>query len=339
MPNPGVVDKDGSFRKAWHENGCSPAKVAKSLGIALTSVYAKRARLARTGIRLPTVSTNDYCTGANAFGNHDWQIESPAYQKRIHASLVDGYAVIFSDAHFWPGIRSLAFEALLIVLKELKPRLVISNGDCLDGASISRHDPLGWQKLPKVIEELDAAKSFLWEIEKAVPKARKIFVAGNHDTRFDRRLASEVSEFEDVPGMRLQDHLKGWEFCYSVLINEDTDPSYVVHNVRGGTYAPRNNVLAAGCTTFTGHLHSQKSLPVTTLLHEWDGVDCGMVADRDGPQFSYISSRPVDWREGFAVQRYDKDGLRYPAELLRVVYHRKKRRAVFRGKTVLERNL
>jgi hypothetical protein len=139
--------------------------------------------------------------------------------------------------------------------------------------------------------------------------------------------------------MRLQDHLKGWEMCYSALINEDTDPSYVVHNVRGGTYAPRNNVLAAGCTTFTGHLHSQKSIPVTTLLHEWDGVDCGMVADRDGPQFSYISSRPVDWREGFAVQRYDRDGLRYPAELLRVVYAKEKRRAVFRGEVICERAL
>jgi hypothetical protein len=68
-------------------------------------------------------------------------------------------------------------------------------------------------------------------------------------------------------------------------------------------------------------------------------VDCGTLADRDGPQFSYISSRPVDWREGFAVQRYDKDGIRYPAELMRVCYGKKKRRAFWRGEVILERAL
>lgn len=309
------------------------------MGLDISGVYARRRRLAQSGVILQTHPSRpqNYSGGKNGLGTYDWHVEGPAYKKRLDLTLRDGYCVIFSDSHFWPGLRSIAFEGLLLVLKELKPKIVVSNGDAFDGASISRHDPLGWQKTPKVIEELDATKRFLDEIIRASPKAEHVFTVGNHDSRFDRRLALEVAEFEDVPGMRLQEHLTDWQFCYGALVNEQTDPFFIIHAIRGGMYAPRNNALAAGCSVFTGHLHSQKSIPVTTLLDEWDGVDGGMLADRDGPQFSYVSSRPTDWREGFAVQRVDKDGLRYPPELARVVYHRNKRRLVFRGEIILER--
>lgn len=328
------------FKEAWYKAGCSPARVAKLLGTDISGIYKRRANyLKNTGEVLPTVPMQGRSKGNNAFGSHNWQTEAPAYTPRIKMNIRDGYIVAFSDCHIWPGIRSFATDALMMVLKELKPKIVVCNGDVFDGASISRHDPLGWVKLPRVIDELSATKAFLAEVERITPKAEHILCAGNHDSRFDRRLASEISEFEDVPGMRLQDHLKEWRFCYSFLVNEDTEPSYFIHANRGGVHAPRNNVLAAGCTTFTGHLHSQKIMPVSTILEEQDGVDCGMLADKDGPQFAYTSSRPTDWREGFAVQRYDKDGWRYPAEVCRIKYSRKVKRAVFRGESLYEKKL
>lgn len=333
MPAPKV--SADQFVSMWHECGGVPSLVARRLGLADANVFHRRAVLAKKGVFLQT--TKHTRRGNNGYGSHDWAAEAPAYKPRINLTLREGYCVIFSDAHFWPGIRSLAFEGLLLVLKELRPKIVISNGDAFDGASISRHDPLGWQKAPKVIEELDATKGFLGEIERATPKAQHIFTAGNHDSRFDRRVASEISEFEDVPGMRLQDHLKAWDFCYGALVNEDTDPFFVIHAIRGGMYAPRNNAIAAGCTVFTGHLHSQKVIPHSTLLRDDEGIDSGTLADKDGPQFSYVSSRPTDWREGFAIQRVDKDGLRYPAELAQVRYFKKERRLVFRGEVIASR--
>ncbi len=326
---------EDEFVAAWHRCGQSPLAVARALGVSESSVLARRRRLAKRGSVLTPAQS--FPGGAHGFGKHGWQIRSQPYEARAAETLRDGYMVIFSDAHFWPGIRSVAFEALLVVLKAVKPKLVISDGDAFDGATISRHDPLGWQKLPTVIEELDATKNFLDEIVRAAPGAKRRFVVGNHDSRFDRRLATETSEFQDVQGFRLADHLKGWPMSYAVLVNEDTDPSFVVHNIRGGVYAPRNNVLAAGCTVFTGHLHSQKAMPVSTLLHDWEGVDCGTLCERDGPQFSYLSSRPTDWREGFAVQRYDKNGYRYPVELCRVQHVKGEARAIFRGEAVFTR--
>jgi Calcineurin-like phosphoesterase len=294
-------------------------------------VLDRRRRLANRGITLETAPYQ----ASKKFG---WQSkEENPYTPRISDTIKDGYVVCFSDAHFWPGIRSTAFEALIRVIKHLKPKIVVSNGDALDGASISRHDPLGWQSLPRVIDELDATKGFLGEVERAAGNAKLIFTVGNHDSRYDRRLASEISEFEEVPGMRLSDHLKSWRFCYGFLLNEHIDPVFFIHTIRGGVHAPRNNALAAGCTVFTGHLHSQKVMPVSTLLRDFDGVDAGMIADRDGVQFSYVAAKPTDWREGFAVQRFDKNGYRYPPELCRVQHINGKRRAVFRGEVVYER--
>lgn len=323
---------DEEFLLIWERSGRSPTGVAEFLGWPVRSVFRRRGEMAKRGFELRTVPR----AGTGAF---DWQAEAPAYTPRIKLEIRDGYIVTFSDVHVWPGIRSFATDALMIVLKELKPKIVVANGDVLDGATISRHDPLGWGRLPDLRGELYAAKAFLSEIEGLTPKAEHIFCAGNHDSRFDRRLSKDVPEFQGVPGFKLQEQFRDWRFCYSLLVNEDTEPSFFLHAHMGGVHAPRNNVLRAGCTTFTGHLHSQKSMPVTTLLHEWDGVDGGMLADRDGPQFGYVASRPVDWREGFAVQRYDKEGLRYPAELCRVIYSRKVKRAVWRGEVILERGI
>jgi hypothetical protein len=327
------------FIATWKKCGGVPKRVSEALGIEISNVFARRARLAEKGVILPTLSVTNNARGTNGFGHSDWKVEAPRYPQRLEASLEDGYAVIFSDSHFWPDRRSLALETLLEVIKEVKPKIVISNGDAFDGAKISRHPPTGWEDPPEVNDELAATKEYMDEIYRAAPKARHLFTVGNHDSRFDRYLAANAGQFKGVQGFTLRAHLPAWEFCYAVMVNRDVAPFYVVHNIRGGPTAPRNNVLAAGCTVFTGHLHSQKSIPVTTLLDELDGVDSGMLADRDGPQFHYVSSRPTDWREGFAVQRCGKRGFRYPPDLARVMYAKDLRRSFFRGEIVCERAL
>jgi hypothetical protein len=328
---------DEEFARRWPLHGCSPVRFAQAEGYEVNAVYKRRAALAKRGIVLKTVAVQHWSTGRNGHGNPDWQVEARPYRARQTATIKDGTMIVFGDAHYWPGEPSLAHQTLCLITKRLQPKIIIANGDVFDGATISRHDVLGWQKLPTVIEELHAAKTRLDEITRVSPKAERFFTIGNHDSRFDRRLATEISEFESVPGMKLEDHLKGWPMSYSVLINEDSDPLFVVHNIRGGMYAPRNNVLAAGCTVITGHLHSQKALPVKTLLNEWEGIDHGCLADVDHPAFSYRMDRPADWRSGFVVMTFDKEGRHLPAEFCRVQVLRDRSRAVFRGEIVLER--
>jgi hypothetical protein len=258
----------------------------------------------------------------------------------MNLDVLDGYAVFFGDAHYWPGEPSLAHQALVTLTKKLQPKLICANGDLFDGAGISRHEPLGFVKLPTVIQELDTVKTRLAEIERAAPKARRYFSPGNHDTRFDRKLATEVGEFAGVPGMRLEDHIRGWEIAYVGVINEDSGyPVLVMHNYQGGIHAPYNNAVKSGSTIVTGHLHSQQRTAITNFFKTCYGVDHGVLADPDHESFSYTMGRPKNWRSGFAVIKFDKLGRHYPPELCEVQVYKNYKRAVFRGEVILEQKI
>lgn len=330
MPNPKQTDAE--FIEIWRGCGSSPAAVSKATGISIREVYARRSRIEKRGVVLasaPAQHNPSDRTGTS------WQVAAYAWSARTDIQIRDGVAIVFSDAHYWPGIVTTAHKALIALCKRLKPKAIIANGDVFDGANISRHDPLGWQKLPTVVEELDAAKLRLAEIERAAPQAKRYFTVGNHDSRFDRRLASETAEFAGVEGFRLQDHLKGWPMSYSVMINDALDhPVMVRHAMRGGIHAVYNNTLHAGVSIVTGHLHAQLCRPFTDYRGTRYGVDCGTLADINGPQFSYTMGGPVNWRSGFVVLTFDRDGRLLPPEFCEVQKSRKFERAVFRGEVV-----
>lgn len=322
------------FVSAWKACGGSPAKVSRVLGVAIANVMKRRARLSDKGIHLQTIPADGHRPNRNPEG---WQIEGHAYSPRIEAEVKEAVVVVANDCHYWPNHIPTAHTALCIVLKQVKPSIVCMDGDVFDGANISRHEPLGWQKLPTVMQELDACKARLWEIEKAAPQARKVWTVGNHDSRFDRRLATEISEFEEVPGMRLSDHFKAWEMSYSLMLNEDLDePVMVKHAFKGGAHAVYNNTLHAGVSIVTGHLHAQLCRPFTDYRGTRYGVDTGCIADIDGGQFSYTLDAPVNWRSGFAVLTFDEKGRLLPPELCEVQRYRDARRAIFRGRVIHE---
>lgn len=328
---------EAEFIKAWHHCGGSPAAVARAIGINVRNVQSRRDRLAGRGVFLHTTGAHEGAQyNAAKFGT---AINAHAYNPIQRETVKSGIALIFGDAHYWPGEKPLAHEALCILAKRLGPKLVIGNGDLFDGASVSRHDVLGWQKLPTVAQELDAVRSRLDEIKRAAPKAKTRTTVGNHDSRFDRRLASETPQFQEIHGMKLEDHLKDWPMSYGVLINEDVDPVYVTHNVKGGIHATWNNTASTGCHVVTGHLHDQNERTRSFLLHEAVGIDHGCLADVDHESFSYRMGRPANWRSGFAVLSFDAAGRLLPAEFCRVQIYGSYKRAIFRGEVVCERRI
>ena len=77
---------------------------------------------------------------------------------------------------------------------------MINNGDAFDGAQASRHPANGWDVTPTIIQELNACKMFLGEIQEAAGDAKFIWTLGNHDARFSTRLATVAPEFQGVDG-------------------------------------------------------------------------------------------------------------------------------------------
>src|SRR6185312_12289589 len=261
---------DAEFIELWRHHG-TPAAVAKVLGIAVRNVYDRRVRLERKhNIQLPTIDVR---------ARH----VSPPQHAAVHQLKVrDGQVIVFSDAHFWPGIRTTAFKGLLHFIKQLRPLAIVCNGDAFDGAAISRFPRIGWDKTPTVIQELKACKAALGEIEELAGKAKLLWPLGNHDARFETRLANQASEFEGVTGFHLKDHLPAWTPCWRLDVNDDV---VIKHRYKGGIHATRNNTLNTGRTTVTGHLHQLKVTPLADYNGNRYGVDTGTLAEPMGPQF------------------------------------------------------
>lgn len=253
------------------------------------------------------------------------RIEVPG---RLHLDVMDGVVLVGSDAHYWPGVISTAHRAFVRACELLKPVAVVMNGDMLDGASISRHPPIGWESRPGLVNEIEACKDRLGEIVKATlsKKTRRFWPLGNHDARFETRLATVAPEYAKINGIHLRDHFVDFEACWSIWVNNDV---VIKHRNRGGIHAAHNNTLWAGKTIVTGHLHSLKVTPLNDYNGPRWGVDTGTMADPFGDQFSgYMEDNPRSWRSGFVVLTFHNGRLLWP-EICHVISQNE---AEFRGK-------
>lgn len=294
----------------------SPSAVASHLKVNVRNVAQRMKRLEGVG---HTFLISD---------KRSPRADNNQHPARVSKEIKNGVVLVGGDAHYMPGETTIAQTAFLKLIRELKPCCVVCNGDAFDGGTISRFPRIGWQDRPPVVVELEACREHLGNIEDAAGRAALVWPLGNHDARFNTRLAAAAMEYEGVQGFRLKDHFPAWTPCWSFGINQDV---IVKHRFKGGIYATRNNTLNAGRTVITGHLHSLKVTPLTDLNGTRYGVDNGTLADPYGSQFvDYLEANSVDWRSGFVVLTFH-NGTLLPPETCEVT----KLGAIFRGQIVV----
>ena len=297
---------DDEFITLFEKHG--PLETSKILGVQPCNVFARRKRLEKKLDR-PISGPRD----APIAGQR--RIHADKYPARLPVEVKSGVILIGSDAHYWPGIIDCAHRALVKMTKELQPKAVVLNGDVIDGAGISRHPPIGWAKKPTIQEELETAEERLSEIEDAYRKAERLYTLGNHDMRFESRLAANAHEFEGVQGFSLPERFPLWQMATSIWVN---DSVVIKHRFKGGVHATHNNTLNAGKTMVTGHLHSLKVTPFSDYNGTRYGVDTGTLMDPYGPQAAYGEDNPLNHRSGFVVLTFHKGMLLWP-EVVRVI--------------------
>ena len=298
----------------WAKLG-SPELIAKATNSSVRRVHAQRVRLEQERGIILSVSDVTMARSPRTKA----KLENIGHRKLM--DIKDGMAVIFSDAHFWPGDRPTAFDALIKFLKKHKKqiKLIVCNGDAFDGAAISRHPAVEWASLPDVADELAACQERLGEIEALVPDdVPLVWTMGNHDTRFSARLAQMAPQYVRVLGTDLPDHFPAWQHCWSLEINGHT---MVKHRWHNGVHATWNNALKGGRNVFTGHIHRLAITPLTDWNGRRYGVDTGTLSDF-GPhvqKFTYGEDNPYNWASGFAVATFDENGMLLPPELVTVI--------------------
>lgn len=293
---------DADFINLFEQHGA--AETARRLGIGERRIHERRARLEpKIGRQLVPPSIRTTRVGAE-------------HAARLRFDIKNGVAIVGSDAHIWPGPMTTAMRAFVKFCKELSPQVVVMNGDVMDLPQISRHPPIGWESHPTVADEIEAAKEQLHNVELAAKRScNLVWTLGNHDSRFETRLATIAPEYARMHGFHLKDHFPAWSACWSVWINDDV---VIKHRWKGGQGATRANALNAGKSMVTGHLHSSKVTPLSDYNGTRYGVDTGCLANPSHPAFTdYTEDSPKDWRSGFAVLTFHKGKLLMP-ELVQV---------------------
>lgn len=295
----------------------------------LRSIHRRRKSLMEKGHQLLTRSAD----GNDARVPVELRDTGWTFPREKRIDIHAGAVVVFSDAHYQPGEPTVAHRAMVAIIKSIKPRAVIANGDIFDGGSVGRHDPFGWSERPTVKDELEACVERLSDIEQAIPKGcETLFNIGNHDVRFERNLASKVPDYANVIGMRLSDHFPRWEMQWSTLINhESRHPVMVKHRFGGGIHAGYTATIKAGWTTVSGHTHQLDVKSWGDYRGRRWGIQTGSLADLHSSAFEYHENSPGPACSGFVVLTFN-DGVLIPPETCELLDGK----AWFRGEVVAE---
>jgi predicted phosphodiesterase len=113
--------------------------------------------------------------------------------------------LILSDIHL-PYHSIQALSAAFDYAKKQQPDLILLNGDTLDFHGLSRFvkDP----RKRNFAAELTSFKEFMVVLDKAFPKAKKIFKVGNHEERYLNFLYQKAGELHGVEEFELESIIK-----------------------------------------------------------------------------------------------------------------------------------
>ena len=124
-------------------------------------------------------------------------------------------SIVFGDLHI-PFHDDKAVLLMLKFLKLYQPDRIFINGDLLDCWSISKFaKPVDLEV--HLADEITEAKDFFRCLRKIAPKAKIVYIFGNHEFRFEKYLAQEAGMFRNLEGMSLQEQLKCDHFENEVI--------------------------------------------------------------------------------------------------------------------------
>lgn len=226
--------------------------------------------------------------------------------------------VFIPDTH-GAHIDPAAAGAFLRDLEILRPSEVIFLGDHLDcGGFLAQHHVLGTVPETEVCFEDDdiAANTFLDEVEKRTPGAKKQFIEGNHESRIEKTIVKwALGRHRDATYLRklyspeivMGLEKRGIRFIkrtnkYDGLKTPgtiDLGDCLARHGKHCGSTACQRTVSQFGCNVAIAHTHRMLMASKETargIAYSW----CfGCLAKL---QPLYYDTDPTDWAHGYGIQ-------------------------------------
>lgn len=225
-------------------------------------------------------------------------------------------AVVYGDTHF-PFQDDSALRVVLSLIKDVKPDVVLHVGDLIDCWQISRYDKDPARK-DSLQDNIDQARAHLHQIAQIAPKARRVLLEGNHESRLSRSIWQMEGAQREFARLRIFQKTMTWprlleldaigfEFVpereqsrTSILPKLVTKHGTVVRKFAGMT--AKGEWEKYGRSGLSGHTHRMGWF--THRDHNgranWAETGCTCLLD---PPYGV----DFDWQQGAVVQTWNAD--------------------------------
>lgn len=261
---------------------------------------------------------------AKALGLSEWQVrtirrkaQTHAVHKKVHSTVRLSKvvkqtnkvrkAVILSDIHI-PEHDHKAVAIALAYMQDVKPDVIVLNGDILDNINTSR-----FPKDPHIIEtfadELDETRAFLKLVSDQHPKATKHYVVGNHEVRIEKYLLEHAPALSSLPELSIDNLLHLREHGYSYVDGSDKVKLGNLEVFHGDIVkkdsgaSARAHMRKRGGSVLIGHVHK---LGVTYLTDRWGTHTAIENGHLSRPDPDYVVD--PDWQQGFTEVHFTDKG-------------------------------
>jgi len=214
-------------------------------------------------------------------------------------------ALIIPDCHI-PYHDRRAYELMLQVAQDQEIDEIVILGDYADFYGVNAHG-ISPSVEKKLMQEVEEVIGHLEELNELFPKAKKVFIQGNHEYRLERYLKNKAPELFGLVDTRKILNLKELGFNY---VPYTPNQKYQVMGsklmarhepIGGGVHAAHSTVVKSGCSVIFGHIHRiQESQVVMMNDDNHRGISCGWLGDKDHEAVSYVKSHH-QWSLGFSL--------------------------------------
>jgi len=216
--------------------------------------------------------------------------------------------LLVPDCHV-PFHDEKAFNAMLEIAKDFKPDEIVVLGDFFDAYSVSFHSKNPERDFATIEHELEIGRPYLEKLQGVNPRARVIFLCGNHEDRISRYLKHNAPKL--ARSLKLEDMLalpKGTIFYpYGQRNRYFMGKLMATHGTLFNQHVAQAMLRKYGVSVVFGHTHRLQEFNVKTVHGDrLKGITIGWLGDIEHAG-EYISDM-ADWVHSFALSYHYPNG-------------------------------
>lgn len=227
--------------------------------------------------------------------------------------MIKDRVLVIPDAQV-PQHNLASWKVILNFAKFYKPTKVIILGDFANLDSLSSYQRLSPHEGTILSEDIKSVNKVLDELDKATPKAKKIYLLGNHEKRYEIyklnnwckevRHQAEMTSIEEE--LNFED--RGYKSIEYGGVYE-LGHALFTHGWYANQYHAAKTLRRFFKNIYYGHAHNWQAFSVLGIDGQpVEAVSCGCICRSD---IAYLKGKPSDWVQLFMYADFLENGTYY----------------------------